>query len=69
MKNYKQEKEFISLLNDVQRGMHYNGMAHMMSGSPEQAVQSWEKILEMNPAYAKEFRLDQRIEVAKRMSR
>lgn len=48
---------------------HYNGMGHMMSGSPEQAVQSWQKIIEMNPEYAKQFKLDQRIEVAKRMSR
>jgi tetratricopeptide (TPR) repeat protein len=47
---------------------HYNGMALMMSGSPEQAVQSWEKIVEKDPAYARQFKLEQRIDVAKRMS-
>lgn len=48
---------------------HYNGMAHMMGNDPAQAVQSWEKIMEKDPAYAKQYRLDQRIEVARRMSR
>lgn len=47
---------------------HYNGMAHMMSGSPAQAVTSWEKIKQKDPAYFAEFNLDKRIEVAKRMS-
>jgi tetratricopeptide (TPR) repeat protein len=46
---------------------HYNGMAHMMSGSPKEAVKSWETILEKDPAYAKQYKLDQRIEVARRM--
>ena len=61
--------EVIKLDPQFMPAWHYNGMAHMMSGSPAQAVQSWEKIVEMNPDYARQFKLDQRIEVAKRMSR
>ncbi len=47
---------------------HYNGMAHMLSGSPAQAVSSWEKIKAKDPAYFARFNLDKRIEVARRMS-
>ena len=47
---------------------HYNGMAHMLSGSPAQAVSSWEKIKAKDPAYFAKFNLDKRIEIAKRMS-
>lgn len=61
--------EVIKADPDFMPAWHYNGMAHMMSNDPAQAVQSWEKILEKDPAYAKQFRLDQRIEVARRMSR
>ena len=46
---------------------HYNGMAHMLSGSPAQAVSSWEKIKAKDPAYLARFNLDKRIDVAKRM--
>lgn len=48
---------------------HYNGMAHMMAGDPQQAVTSWEKIKQADPAYFAKFSLDKRVEVAKRMSR
>ncbi|MDP2342253.1 MAG: tetratricopeptide repeat protein [Deltaproteobacteria bacterium] len=47
---------------------HYNGMAHMLSGSPAQAVSSWEKIKTKDPAYFARFNLDKRIEIAKRMA-
>lgn len=48
---------------------HYNGMAHMMAGAPSEAVKSWEKVLEKDPAYATRFSLRKRIDVAKRMAR
>ena len=47
---------------------HYNGMAHMLSGSPAQAVSSWEKIKGKDPAYFERFNLDKRIEIARRMA-
>ena len=46
---------------------HYNGMAHMMAGDPSQAVTSWEKIKQKDPAYFARFNLEKRVEVAKRM--
>ncbi len=61
--------EVIKADPDFMPAWHYNGMAHMMGDDPAQAVQSWEKIMEKDPAYAKQYRLDQRIEVARRMSR
>jgi Flp pilus assembly protein TadD len=48
---------------------HYNGMAHMMGGDSKQAVASWQRVLEEDPAYARQFSLDQRIDVARRMAR
>jgi hypothetical protein len=48
-------------------GWHYNGMAQLLSGSPQQAVFSWEKIKEKDPAYFAQNNLAQRVEVAKRM--
>jgi tetratricopeptide (TPR) repeat protein len=47
---------------------HYNGMAHMMAGAPNEAASSWEKIRTLDPAYFAKFNLDKRIEVAKRMT-
>jgi len=47
---------------------HYNGMAHMMSNDPKQAAESWEHILEVDPAYAQQFSLDRRAQVARRMA-
>ena len=61
--------EVIKVDPDFMPAWHYLGMAHMMSGSPEQAVKAWEKIVAKDPGYAKQFHLDQRIEVAKRMAR
>jgi tetratricopeptide (TPR) repeat protein len=46
---------------------HYRGMAFMMGGQAKGAVESWEHILKTDPAYAKQFSLDKRIEVARRM--
>jgi tetratricopeptide (TPR) repeat protein len=60
--------EVIKVDPDFMPAWHYLGMAHMMSGDPAQAVQAWQKILDKDPAYAAKFHLDQRIEVAKRMS-
>lgn len=61
--------EVIKVAPDFMPAWHYLGMAHMMSNDPAQAVQSWQKILDKDPEYARRYRLDQRIEVAKRMSR
>lgn len=60
--------EAIKVDENFMPAWHYNGMAHMMSGSPAQAVTSWEKIKQKDPAYFAQFNLDKRIEVAKRMS-
>jgi tetratricopeptide (TPR) repeat protein len=60
--------EVIKFQPDYMPAWHYNGMAHMMSGSPKEAVKSWERILEKDPAYAQRFQLDRRIEVARRMA-
>jgi tetratricopeptide (TPR) repeat protein len=43
---------------------HYQGMAHIMSGNPKAAVQSWQEVLRKDPVYAKKFKLDERIRVA-----
>jgi cytochrome c-type biogenesis protein CcmH/NrfG len=47
---------------------HYNGMAHMMSNDPKQAAESWEHILKVQPDYAKQFSLDRRAAVARKMA-
>jgi tetratricopeptide (TPR) repeat protein len=49
-------------------GWHYNGMAHMMGGDPKQAAESWEHIMKADPAYAQQFSLDRRAQVARRMA-
>jgi Flp pilus assembly protein TadD len=46
---------------------HYNGMAHMMSGDPAQAVKSWEHIQKADPGYFAANDLGRRVEVARRM--
>jgi thioredoxin-like negative regulator of GroEL len=46
---------------------HYKGMAHIMSGDPKQAVESWTKVVAKDPKYADEFKLHDRIAVAKSM--
>ena len=46
---------------------HYRGMAHMLSSDPKGAVANWEHIVKTDPAYAAKFKLDQRLQVAKRM--
>jgi Tfp pilus assembly protein PilF len=46
---------------------HYQGMAYIMSGNPRGAVQSWREVLRKDPAYAKKFKLDERIRVAENL--
>ncbi|MBL4818134.1 MAG: tetratricopeptide repeat protein [Deltaproteobacteria bacterium] len=46
---------------------HYQGMAFIMSGEPKQAVESWKEVLKRDPAYAKKFKLDQRIKIAENL--
>ncbi len=46
---------------------HYQGMAHIMSGNPKAAVQSWQEVLRKDPVYAKKFKLDERIRVAENL--
>jgi Flp pilus assembly protein TadD len=60
--------EAIKLDDSFMPAWHYNGMAHMLSGDPTQAVTSWEKIKQKDPAYFAKYNLDKRIEVAKRMA-
>jgi len=60
--------EIIKRNPDYMPAWHYNGMAHMMSGDPTQAVESWQTIRERDPAYFEANNLGQRIEVAKRMA-
>ncbi len=59
--------ESIKVAPDYMPGWHYNGMAQLLSGSPAQAVSSWEKIKAKDPAYFNDNNLAQRVEVAKRM--
>ncbi|HEY1099616.1 MAG TPA: tetratricopeptide repeat protein [Myxococcota bacterium] len=59
--------EAIKVAPDYMPAWHYNGMAQLLSGSPAQAVASWEKIKDKDPAYFAEHNLAQRLEVAKRM--
>jgi tetratricopeptide (TPR) repeat protein len=60
--------ESIKVAPDYMPGWHYNGMAQLLAGSPAQAVSSWEKIKEKDPAYFNDNNLSQRVEVAKRMA-
>ncbi len=59
--------EAIKVAPDYMPAWHYNGMAQLLAGSPAQAVSSWEKIQEKDPAYFSANNLGQRIEVARRM--
>jgi tetratricopeptide (TPR) repeat protein len=60
--------ESIKVAPDYMPGWHYNGMAQLLAGSPREAVFSWEKIKEKDPAYFADNNLGQRVEVAKRMA-
>ena len=60
--------EALKVAPDFMPAWHYNGMAQLLDGSPQQAVLSWEKIREKDPAYFAQFNLGQRVEVAKRMA-
>lgn len=46
---------------------HYQGMAYIMQGEPKSAVASWRQVFKLDSAYAKRFKLDQRIAVAEKM--
>lgn len=61
--------EAIKLHPNYMPAWHYNGMAHMMSGDPRQAAESWEHIMQADPAYAQKFSLDRRAAVARRAAR
>jgi len=43
---------------------HYQGMAHMMSGNPQKAIDSWQKVLQLDPKYGERFNLKSRIAIA-----
>ncbi len=47
---------------------HYQGMAFLLGGTPAKAVASWQYVIENDPEYAARFKLDQRVNVAKRMA-
>lgn len=38
-----------------------------MQGEPQKAVASWKQVFKKDPAYAKKFKLDQRIAVAEKL--
>jgi predicted Zn-dependent protease len=46
---------------------HYQGMAFMMSGDPQGAIASWQKVLELDKAYGDRFNLKGRIAIAQNM--
>lgn len=46
---------------------HYQGMVYIMQGEPQKAVASWKQVFKKDPAYAKKFKLDQRIAVAEKL--
>lgn len=48
-------------------GFHYRGMAFMLKGQVKDAVLSWQRTLEVDPAYARSHGLEQRIAVAEKM--
>jgi tetratricopeptide (TPR) repeat protein len=48
-------------------GFHYRGMAFMMQGQPKNAIESWQKVIDIDPAYGQAHGLLQRIGVAQKM--
>lgn len=48
-------------------GFHYQGMAFMMQGKPEKAIQCWQTVLSIDKPYGEKYGLAQRIGVAKTM--
>lgn len=46
---------------------HYQGMAFIMQGDPQKAIASWKQVFKKDPAYAKKFKLDQRIAAAEKL--
>ena len=58
----------VQLFPDHVPAWHYRGMAFLLGGSPEEAVQSWKTVVSKNPEYAKTHQLSRRIQVAERMS-
>ena len=45
-------------------GWHYQGMAYMMSANPQKAVESWKRVIKLDPQYGAQFNLQDRIAVA-----
>ena len=43
---------------------HYQGMAYMMSANPQKAVESWKRVIQLDPQYGAKFNLQDRISVA-----
>ncbi len=48
-------------------GWHYQGMAYMMNANPQKAVESWKRVIHLDPQYAAQFKLQDRIAVATSM--
>lgn len=46
---------------------HYQGMAFMMSSDPRSAIRSWERVIELDSAYADRFNLKGRIAIAQNL--
>ena len=59
---------FVAAAPKSVRARHYLGMAHMLENDATQAIASWQEVISLDPKYAKEFRLGQRIEAAKSLS-
>lgn len=47
---------------------HYLGMAHMLNNDPTRAAQTWNDLIQMDPAYADQHKLRQRAAMAARMA-
>lgn len=44
---------------------HYLGMAYMMQNRPRDAAAQWQKVMELDAAYASQYTLEQRVKAAK----
>ena len=53
---------------DAVRVLHYLGMAFMMLDRPADAAAKWKAVLEKDPEYGKQFKLDQRVMAAESMA-
>ncbi|MBH1988438.1 MAG: tetratricopeptide repeat protein [Myxococcaceae bacterium] len=46
---------------------HYQGMAYVMNQDPQNAIRSWKQVLQRDPAYARRFKLHERMRIAENL--